>query len=208
MKVKSSLYFLVLFFPLAVGLGCQLVNRAMSPLREGRATAQALATELKEKAGIVGTVQAVVTEVVESEALQTARALATEKGPEVEQTLQAFATQEAPRLEQTANAVLTAMAAAKGQPPEDIPLIEGDRKNFVSSSLFVSYETPRPYNEVLDFYKQKMVENGWVAVEAGSVEADKAAFLNFEKDQRRASVSLSVNPINQDTIVVIMLSEK
>lgn len=207
MKTRNPLY-LLLIISLAIGLGCQVVNRAQSRVKGAQATAQALATEVKEKAGVLGTVQAVVTEIVESEAMQTARAVATEKGPALEQTLQAFATQEAPRLEQTANAVLTAIATAKGQPPQDIPLIEGERKNFVSSNLVVSYETTRPYSEVLNFYKQEMPRNGWVAVEEGWVEADKAAFLNFEKDQRRASVSLSVNPINQDTIVVILLSEK
>jgi hypothetical protein len=209
MKFKIPFYpMIILILSLFAGLSCQLISRAQTQVKEAQATAQALATEVKEKAGVLGTVQAAVTEVVESEAMQTARALATEKGPALEQTLQAFTTQEAPRLQQTADAVLTAVAAAKGQPPEDIPLVEGERKNFVSSALLISYETSRPYSEVLDFYKQEMAKNGWVAVAEGSVEAKQAAFLNYKKGSRRASVSLSVNPLSQDTIVLIMLSEE
>jgi hypothetical protein len=62
--------------------------------------------------------------------------------------------------------------------------------------------------EVADFYNREMPAKGWIKVEQGSLENENMFALNFEKEARKAAITITTNPINQKTIVVIIISEQ
>ena len=56
-------------------------------------------------------------------------------------TLQAFATEQGPGLLGDSQAMGTAAAPLLGAAPADIPIVQGELENLVSTSLVVSYGT-------------------------------------------------------------------
>ncbi len=210
-KTYRNAWFLIVL--LSASLACQLVSR----IGQTRATVQAVASEAKGGVQILGTARAMITQVGGSEMLKTAQAVATEfgqsglletaaavateEGPGLVETAKAFATEEGPALKETA-------AASLGEAPQDIPVIETGKEDFVSGEFLVSYSVPMSFQEVVDFYKKEMPANGWTKVDANSVETEKTAALNYEKSGRTAAVTININPINQHTIVLIVIAEK
>jgi hypothetical protein len=204
-------WFLILL--VFVTLGCRLVSR----IGETRATVEAAATNAKQGLKVLGTAQAMLTQVDSSDILGTARAVeteigasglletavaaATQEGPSMLETAQAFATQEGPGLQETAK-------AAMGEPPADIPIIEGEKDNIVTGEFLVSYEIPMSLQDVAEFYKAEMPANGWSKVEQGWIESETIAALNYEKSDRTAAITLNINPVNRKTLVVILIAEK
>jgi predicted small secreted protein len=181
-------------------------------------TAQALATEVGDS-GLVQTAQAFATEqgpallqTVESVATEqgpaiaeTARAFATQEVPGMVETVQAAATQAGPGLMETAQALATQAASSLGEAPADIPLIEGERSQFYGIENLVFYITPATYTDALAFYKEQMPDNGWEKTDQGTLEGDNAAVLMFKKGSRSASVALSINPVDDHTVVLITI---
>lgn len=197
-------------------------------------TARAIATEVGGN-GLIETAQALATEAGDSQFLQTAQAfatqqgpallqtvegIATEQGPELIETARAFATQEAPgyvetaqalateqgpELIETAQALATQVATNLGEAPADIPLVEGERSQFYAIENLVFYLTPTPFPDVLAFYQEQMPANGWEKTDQDSLEGENAAVLIYQKDHRNASIALSIDPINQHTIVLITI---
>jgi hypothetical protein len=50
-----------------------------------------------------------------------------------------------------------------------------------------------------------MLNNGWQFLESDSHEYANAAQLNYFKDNRIATINLSINPLNSTTVVVISI---
>jgi len=169
-------------------------------------TAQALATEVGES-GLLKTAIAVATEEGPS-AIATAKAFATQEGPAIEATAKAFATQEGPGLQKTAQAAMTQVAGSMGEPPADIPIIEGNVEDLLTGEFVVSYTVPMDIQDVASFYKREMPANGWKPVEQGALESDSLIALNYEKTGRSAGVTITTNPVNRKAIVFILISEK
>jgi len=213
MQIKTYRYAWFLIVLLSASLACQLVSR----IGETKATVQAVASEAKGGVQILGTARAMITQVGGSEMLKTAQAVATdlgqsglletaiavatEEGPGLIETAEAFATKEGPALKETA-------AASMGEAPNDIPVIETGKEDFISGEFLVTYSVPMSFQGVVDFYKREMPANGWTKVEANSVEAEKTAALNYEKSDRKAAVTININPLNQHSIVLIVITEK
>jgi len=211
---------LVIAVLLTSTLACQLV----SEFGETKATVESAATEAKEGLNIIGTARALVTEVGSNEMIQTAQALATEvgesgvlqtaiavatqEGPSVIETAKAVATQEGPGLQETAQAAMTQIASSIDEPPLDIPIVAGETDNFLGTEFMVSYMTPLSLQEVLEFYRIQMPAMGWVFVDKGTLETEHMAALNYEKPDRTAAITLNVNPLDERTIVLILISEK
>jgi hypothetical protein len=183
-------------------------------------TAQAAATELGDS-GLLQTAQAVATE-YGPELLNTARAAATEhpglvetaraavtqQAPGFLETARAVASDQAPGLLETARAAATQIAGSIGQIPGDIPLVDGQKDNLFSSDGLVTYFTALTFNEVLDFYKIHMPLNEWSKIAEGSLETTDTAVLIYDKPDRKAIVTLSVNPLDDHTIVLITITKK
>lgn len=149
-------------------------------------TAQAFATEHSDE--ILATAQALATQVSETDFQATLQALATEKGPEARATLQALGTQVA------------------GDPPQDIPVVDGEIFELFSTEFSLTYSTNLERASVISFYKTAMPANGWEIILMGSIEGEQGAFLRFEKDDRRASVGITTNPLSSRTFVNIWLT--
>lgn len=189
-----------------LSLACNLVNN-LPRLGEVQSTAKAVATEVQQGRDLLGTARVFATEIGgagflqtaqvfatqagESGLLETAQAFATESGPGLIETARAFATEAGPGLVDTAQAALTQAASLSGQVPEDIPLVSGDKTNFIANETLISYQTTLPLNDVVGFYLNQMPVNGWEAREQGRIVTDAVAVLPFSKLDRDALVTIS-----------------
>jgi hypothetical protein len=152
-----------------------------------------------------------------SSMLQTAQAIATSH-PHVLETAQALVTQAAPAIStiqsvatynpgflQTAQAAI-GRELPTGEPPTDVPILSQDQVyNFFGSSQYIFYTTPTQYPQVLDFYQTKMPDNGWQFQAGESHEYAHAAELVYTSGSRTATINLSLNPLNQTSVVVITI---
>lgn len=209
-KQKSITFIAIL---LMTTLACSLFSQVQSladRAQEGQVlleTVQSLSTSV-DSTGMLETAQAMVTEAVDSGLAETAQSFATEQAPLIAATAQAFATQEGTGLMETAQAMATKAAVTFGDTPADIPVVGEGPENFFSTAELVSYFTAMPYQDVLTFYKEQMPANNWMKVEEGWVETDNAAILQFSKPDRNATVTVSVNPLDNMTVVMITIQPK
>jgi len=201
MDRKKSIHLVILILMVST-LACSI-----SGVRKQAQTAVQTAITLRtEVSGVVNvgsslikTAQAIATE--HPGVLETAKAIATQGAPLLS-TIQAVATYN-PGLVQTAQAVIGQEIPA-GEPPTDIPIINQDQvNNYYGSSTYIFYTSPTPYSQVLEFYKTKMPNNDWQYLQNDSHEYANAAQLNYYKDTRLSTVNLSLNPLNNLTVVVI-----
>ncbi len=224
MQAKSNRYVLMLALLLFIGLGCNLFSGISERYNETKATAEHVATQVQEgremvatvqglatevgESGLLATVQAVATDVDESGLYETAQAFATEQGPVLLGTARAIATQEGPGMIATIQALATDFSESLGEAPADIPIVGGEIDNLIESSETVSYITPLPFDLVLGFYKNEMPLLGWAPVETGTFEAEHTAVLHFDKPDRRTSITLTTNPLTDQTIVLVTIQPK
>lgn len=158
------------------------------------ATAQAVATEIMDE-GLQETLQAAVTEALNEEDLQaTVEALATVAPTELDD------------LQATADAFQDGFQM--GEAPPDIPVLPIEKENFFGTKDLVSYFVDLAFADVLDFYKKEMPNNGWTEKEMGSFVSQETAVLQFEKPDRDAIVTISVDPSSGKTIVLISIQTK
>lgn len=209
---------------LILTIACNLLTGLQQDLETVKSTAAILATEAGADADYVGTAQALLTQAVDNDLLATAKALVTEAGesgivetmqalvtqqaPGLEQTLQALATDQGPALKATAQAVLTQVPPLPHQPPQDIPLVGGEKENLVTLADTVSYITPLPLADVVTFYKTQMPAQGWTLKPDESLESQNAVVLTFQKDNRIATITITPNLAAQKTTVIIYIQTK
>ncbi|MCK4724965.1 MAG: hypothetical protein KAT29_04150 [Anaerolineales bacterium] len=205
-------------------LGCSLFNGVSERISNTKATVDDVATKVEQGRNLVGTAQGIATqvgesgfletiqnlatEVDESGMLATVQAIATEQGPVILGTIQAYATQEGPALIATVQAAATEFSENQGTIPEDIPVIDSSAEQLVANSRLISYQTAIPFINVVDFYRIEMQLNEWLEQENDSFVAGKTAVLVFNKNNRAATVTLSTNPLNDHTIVLITVQSK
>jgi hypothetical protein len=94
-------------------------------------------------------------------------------------------------------------------PPEDIPIIsQGEVSNLFTNQATISYYVDLPLSSVINFYRDAMGDYDWTDVSDESAIRDVAAVLKFFKPERVASVTLTTNPLNQQTIVLITITNQ
>jgi hypothetical protein len=200
---------------LVTGVGEQIsgvkgtVGAVATDVQTGRdviGTARAIATSVGGS-GLIETAQALATGVGDSGFLSTAQAFATEQGPELMATLQAFATDQGPGLMETAQAMGTAAAPLLGEAPADIPIVQGELENLISTRLLVTYGTAVDAGLVVDFYNNEMIANGWTKVNEEAL-GDAITLLTFEKPGRLATVTVTDNTLTSKTMVVITIQPR
>ena len=153
-------------------------------------TAQALATAGQE----------IITQVEGSGIMQTAEAMG------LMETMQAAITdipEEGADIIATAQVVLT--EGAFGVAPSNIPLVGGEVNDFLGSNSLVSYTTPMDLNDVVDFYRDAMPNYGWDTGDDTTVSTSTYAVLSFRNADQKCTITLSLNPLNGDTIVLISI---
>ena len=201
---KNKPSYLILLILIATSLACSIsgIGKQVSSVEQ---TAQALRTDvggiITAGGSLINTAQALETQ--HPGVLETIKALATHGAPMIS-TIQAVATDN-PGLVQTAQAFVE-QEIPTGEPPTDIPIFNRDQiGNYFGSSQYIFYISPTDYEQVLDFYKTQMPNNGWQYLESDSHEFANAAQLNYYKDNRTATINLSFNPLNNTTVVVISI---
>ena len=180
---------------------------SLSTIREQAQTIEQTAQALRTEVGgivtagnsLIKTAKALETQ--HPGALETAKALATQ-GASIFSTIQAVATY-SPGLVQTAQAFID-QEIPSGEPPTDIPIFDKTQiSSYFGSSRYIFYTTSAGYNQLLEFYKAEMLNQGWEYRESDSHEYANAAQLNYFKDNRTATINISLNPLNNATVVVI-----
>ena len=206
MQRSKVLYFVILVF-MAATLAC-----SFSGLQNKATTAEETVGALKTDVGgivsaggsLINTAEALATQ--HPGILATVKAVATQGAPLLS-TIEAAATYN-PGLVQTAQGIIQ-NEIPTGEPPTDIPIINRNQVNdYFGASQYIFYTTPNAYPEVLQFYQTGMPDNGWQYLEAESHEYANAAQLKFSKDSRTATINLSLNPLNNTTVVVINISSQ
>jgi hypothetical protein len=95
--------------------------------------------------------------------------------------------------------------ASGGGLPEDIPLTD-DAQEMTSMLGFITFMSPSTPEEVAEFYKVEMANNGW-----SEVSADEMAgmfVLEYTKDGRTASLMISEDSETDKTSVLITVVEE
>jgi hypothetical protein len=91
--------------------------------------------------------------------------------------------------------------------PVDIPLVDDPKEILIKSEDIITYFTPQEFDFVLKFYQEQMPINGWAAKD-GSVINAESALLYYEKPDREVSITLSLNPSDNKTTVMIYIETK
>jgi hypothetical protein len=199
-----------------LSLACESLSAISKDYTQARGTAGAIATQADQ---IITQAKGIATQIGEGQAIETARALATQQGPQILASGQAFATQAAEGgYLQTVEALITqgsseliptfqAVATQylfPAAPPEDIPIIPiGEVTNLFTNQSTVSYFVRLDLPLVVEFYQNTMPEQGWTDVSDQNEIIESSVLLKFFKPDRVATVSLTANPIDKQTIVLI-----
>jgi hypothetical protein len=154
-----------------------------------------LACSLTPRLGVIG-------ENVKEQVLETVGSLSTEAVGNLQLTAEALGAEMGPVIEATLAAIPPGVSIGNG--PEDIPVIP-DPYGFYGSENKVVYMTTQSVEDVVSFYRQEMPVNGWTETEPSLV-IPKMAYLNFEKDLRKAVVTMST--AGDKVAITVMVSEK
>lgn len=218
-KVFKMLWIVSLF--LGAGLACESFSAISRDYREVRDTAESIATRADK---IITQAKGIATSLGDDEMVATAKALATQQGPGLLATGQALATQaseggylqtvEALATQGPRDLVPTLQAVATqylypAPPPEDIPLSPpGEVNNLFTNQATVSFQVHGELSPVVSYYRNSMPQFGWTDVtDEGSIR-EEAAVLKFFKPDRVASITLTANPLNQQTFVLITITSQ
>ncbi|MBN1148106.1 MAG: hypothetical protein JXA78_12680 [Anaerolineales bacterium] len=202
---KVLRYFALLSLLAMLGLGCGLVSEFTGM----KATAQTVGTAVEGGRELLGTGQALATQVQESGAKQTVQAAATKVGESgVKETVQSAATQiDASGAVETVQAKATEFIISEQDVPADIPVMQGEKSTFVGSPQAISYFVNADFLAVLGFYQQEMPARGWSKIDYGTTITDSTAELFYEKDGRKATVVIALVPVMNQVAVVITIEE-
>jgi hypothetical protein len=188
-------------------LACSLFS-GISQGQEILTTAQSLATEI-DGGEIIATVEALATGINPGELVETVQAAATGFNPDdLLATANAVGTAAAAQGGDplaTAQALATEADLGSGEPPEDIPIIDGEIDDLFTSDFSVSYGTSLEFSEVVQFYQDEMPANGWDEDTDASVLSEIAAFIVFNKIDRTAVVTITAIPGLDQTLVQILI---
>ena len=201
-----------------LSLACESLSAIGDDYNQARGTAGAIATQAQ---GIITQAEGIATQIVDSKAFETVQAIATQQGPAYITTGQALATKAADEgYLQTAKALITqgssellptfqAVATQylfRGPPPDDIPIIsDGELTNLLTNQSTISYYVTVDLPQVVDFYQTTMPEHDWVDVTDSNLIKTDAAVLKFFKPEQVATITLTANPISQQTVVLIFI---
>ncbi len=188
-------------------LACSFFS-GISQGQEILTTAQSLATEI-DGGEIIATVEALATSINPGELLETVQAAATGFNPDdMLATANAIGTVAADQGGDplaTAQALATQANLGSGDPPEDIPILDGEIDNLFTSDFSVSYGTSVEFAEVVQFYQDEMPANGWDEDTDARVLTEIAAVIVYNKIDRSAVVTISAIPGLNQTLVQIFI---
>jgi hypothetical protein len=203
--MKRKEFYLVILLLVLSSLACSL-SATSHQVQSVAETASSVKTQVggvvNAGSSLINTAQALTTE--RPGILETAQNMATQGAPLLS-TIQAVATN-SPGLVGTAQSFLVEQLPS-GEPPTDIPILAQDQVyNYFGSSQYIFYTTPTQYAEVLGFYQTQMESNDWELDQTETHEYANAAELVYLKGSRTATINLSLNPLNNTSVIAISLS--
>ena len=203
MRNEKYKYLWLVSVMIIISISCSTINR----INKAKQTVQAIASQAQglatEGSDLLKTAEA-------SGPLQTAQAYATQEIPGLLKTAEAFATSH-PDLIETGWAVATQVAqgASPNEPPSDIPILPQEQiDHLYGTREMVSYFTKIPILKVVEFYKTEMLNNGWESISNGTSVTQSIAVLNYEKIDQTAQIVITLNPIENNTSVLITIQQR
>ncbi len=193
MKIYRLGWFFLALLTVLVVMACSVVSdiaEKADQVESAAQTAQAFATAGQE---MLSTVEG-------SGIMQTAEAMG------LMETMQAAITtipEQGSDIKATADVILT--QGAYGEAPANIPLVTGEVNNFFGSNSLVSYTTPMDLDQVVNFYRNEMPNYGWSTGDDTTVLTSTYALLSFKNASQRTTITISLNPLNGETIVLISI---
>ncbi len=185
---------------LAASLACNAVTNALgggNAQKDAQATADAVLTEAASQLNGV--------EATAEEIFPTAEAtldLGNLDTPEVSET-------EAGGTDNGGEATATEDTLGFGTAPADIPVMTtGANENMFASEALVSYLSSESLQDVTAFYKEQMPANDWKLVPESSSETTDVVILTYDKANRTALVTLSIDTSSNKAVVLIAISQK
>lgn len=92
--------------------------------------------------------------------------------------------------------------------PDGIAVPEFNLINFFSSPNFVSFSSKETLNTLTEFYLVEMQENDWTILNLGTYITISDAQLHYEKNDRKATITIQLNQISERVSVVIIILNK
>jgi predicted small secreted protein len=210
MKFYRYGWILILLLAAFSVMACATLTGIAEKAQSAANVANTLEALAKTGQEIATQAQGIATQVSESGIMQTAQALATEFDESgLMETMQVMVTQipgESSNIQATINAVLT--QGAYGNAPSNIPVIDGQLTYFFGSPILVTYNTTFDFQYVLDFYRTEMPKYGWEDGNTTTVETSTSAKIPYQNNDQRATITLSINPVNNETIVLVNIISK
>jgi len=139
---------------------------------------------------------------MKEQVLETVGSLSSQAVGELQLTVEALGAEMGPVIEATLAAIPPGVVVGEG--PEDIPVIP-DPYGFFGNDTQVVFMTTQSVGDAVSFYRQEMSVNGWIETEPSLV-IPKMAYLNFEKDLRKATVTMTT--AGDKVAITVMVSEK
>ncbi len=222
MQKKPYQVMWVISLLMIASLACGLLNQVNQVKEQVQSAATQIEGIVTQAPGLIATGKAIATD--NPGLLQTGQALLSTQGPGLLGTIQAVATQQPglmntleafatnnPGLAQTALAMASQIAQGSSPDavPGDIPLPGADRLEQLNSTAgMVVYYTTIKYSNLVNFYKKGMINAGWTAVVKGTTESPSTTVLNYTKDNRTATIVLTLSTTDNKTGVVITIQTK
>lgn len=151
----------VLLAALMVACACPVSLPGLNPMRGIEETGKAIASQLPE--GLAETAMAYATEVDVSP-------------QEIAKTAEA--------------SVATFMPQTTGEPPQDIPIVEGTVSMQIATPEMISYTVNQSPEVVKNFYQGQMLAYGWKLEENDGLQIPGTTVLSYENETKRANVTI------------------
>jgi predicted small secreted protein len=201
MRPKSTSLLIVVVLLVTASLACDTITGG--GIKNLQSTANAVLTQ---GASAGGTAQATVSAALTQGAGAGDAAQATANAALTQAAGGSNPAATAPPGSTNPTATAAATSATTGGGPSDIPFIDATNTILLTSDKLVTYDTSADIPTAVKFYKDQMPKNGWTFDATTSVETPAATVLNFTKDTRKATVTISTDPRNNQTLVAIILS--
>jgi hypothetical protein len=141
---------------------------------------------------------------------ETGKAIASQLPQGLAETAEAYATEvdvSPQEIAKTAEAgMATFIPETTGEPPKDIPIIEGDVSMQIVTPEMVSYTAKQSPEDVKNFYQGQMLAYGWKLEENDGIQIPGTTVLSYENEEKRANVTII--GLGETTQVLIEVSAK
>ena len=205
---RKSIYRVLLIVSLVTFImGCNLVSNIIKGA-ESVSTGVAVFTEVE---GIVTEINigSMVTEINIGSMVTDMGSMVTEMGSIVtEMDIESMVTEinlDSMVTEMNVDSLVTEIGGGSGNAPQDIPVMEGEKMDFTSSQTEVIYMIDQNLATVLQFYQREMPAKGWIVAQSGTPAGEGETVLVYQKDNRKATVTLSEIPFLNQTSVSITI---